>query len=551
MANTYTNTMVDFTRIYRATAGGVTFSANLSGATSATMDYFVDSPTANDAIYFGRSANLVNKGGETGLLGAFHNITFNVGTAIAATSHTLVWEYWKNDETWATLTVTDNTNGFTTTGSNTVTFIPPVDWWAYGLTHAQLKHYAWVRVRLSAFSSFTEGGANQTDNIKCGENILRMTGTETIASLYNDDVSNGWGVVTRVGSEDGNDNFVGPYFINAYLAIGDGSTATTVTHEWGDVYCWRVLSIQNNASLEIGNESTYSDSEHSCGVYCFALTHIYGSSHYIVQGGGSYIQWGGTFYHGLSVHTPTTATLYKFTDVTFVGKYVNSGANYAYSSYGFASANTELRNINIILRRGFGQCGFLNTGMVLENLRVFGGFDGPRLLGPSGTTVTVNRMELGQTGRNQIQIYDNGAATHYLDDCVLYDESDVVKAAATNAMYLKFRKTWTAYVLDIDGNALVGARVLCKNKDGDTEFDVVTGGASKTADQSIVRRTMYWSGANGAPTTDTDYNPFSFWISKTGYKTVKIVANMPNDTVDIQAWTITLMKNDVAFASVT
>lgn len=556
MASTYTNAMVNMAYIYRATGGGVTFSANL-GASSATMDYFVDSPTVDDAIYFGVDANHVNLTGENGLKGAFHDLTFNVGTAIAATSHTLVWEYWTTGETWATLTVTDNTNGFTTTGSNTVDFTPPADWAMFnpGSGHALyvavLRHECWVRVRLSAFSGFTEGGANQTDRIKNGENILRMTGTDTIEGMYDDDVTNGWGVITRTGADDINGNFYGTYFINAYVAIGDGSTATTITHEYGDIMCYRIFAVLNNASFELGDASGYGDPESSCAIHCPNMTHSYGTQHYLVQSGGSWTQWGGILAMNPAVKWSAGLTLAKFIDVTFLSKYTypDAGGTSGWASYSFQGADVELDRCEFIMTYQRGQVGFLEAGMALNDLKIVGGYRGPRL--SSTGTVQVQKTTIGRTAIENLEIQDVGNTTHYMDDCVLYDEDWVVKpTGAASQIYLKFRKTWRAFVLDADGNAIVGARIVCKDKDGNTEFDIVTiAGGKVSADQLIVRRTMYWNGGSGGPDTDTDHNPFTFEISYTGYKPVKITATMPSDTVDDQSWTISLMKNDIAYAA--
>jgi len=72
--------------------------------------------TAGDAIYFGGNQK-------------FKAIQIYLTTPGVYSGITIVWEYW-NGTSWATLTVTDETNGFTNTMEKLleVTFTPPADW---------------------------------------------------------------------------------------------------------------------------------------------------------------------------------------------------------------------------------------------------------------------------------------------------------------------------------------------------------------------------------------------------------------------------------------
>lgn len=96
----------------------------------------------NDAFYFGGSL----RGGIVPNL--FQEIKINIGTA--GVGNTIAWEYY-NGSAWASLTVTDGTNGFTTLGTNTVTFTPPTDW-ATVAVNAVTTY--WVRARVTA-AAFT------------------------------------------------------------------------------------------------------------------------------------------------------------------------------------------------------------------------------------------------------------------------------------------------------------------------------------------------------------------------------------------------------------
>jgi len=86
--------------------------------------------TEGDAIYFGDSHK-------------FNTVRINVTTAGSYSDITIVWEYW-DGSAWTTLSVTDNTNGFTTAGTNEVTFTPPGDW---AKTSVNGTTAYWIRAR--------------------------------------------------------------------------------------------------------------------------------------------------------------------------------------------------------------------------------------------------------------------------------------------------------------------------------------------------------------------------------------------------------------------
>ena len=203
MAQTITyNELIQFQVLYTTTSGGTVFSGNLYNTTA--FNYFSNTTVVNDAIYFGFNS--------PGLY--FGDITFTVGTAMVAVGKTLVWEKW-NGAAWVAQTVTDNTNGFTTLGVNTVTFTLSGAA-SSGLVLNGISDAIWLRCRISALTSITNGGANATTVVKCKSLaiILANPGATTAgfcAALQAADTAGGWGVVTSVGSA---------YKINAHLFLG-------------------------------------------------------------------------------------------------------------------------------------------------------------------------------------------------------------------------------------------------------------------------------------------------------------------------------------------
>ena len=170
----YNRDNVTIATIYRATSGGTSFSSNLSGST--TMDYFSDSAVVDDAIYFSRLASY-----------SWSNLIFDVGTTLSATSITVKWEYYKKGVGWTDMEgLTDNTNAFQNAGVNTVEFPMQEDWYK---TTVNGTNAIWCRVRITAVSGITEGGANQNTAVYGKDGLLRISGyTEASPCDWEDDL---------------------------------------------------------------------------------------------------------------------------------------------------------------------------------------------------------------------------------------------------------------------------------------------------------------------------------------------------------------------------
>lgn len=176
-------------RIYRATGGGAIFSADLRGETA--FDLFDNAAVVNDAIYFTRGAYQQSIAG----------LKFNVGTAISASSYTLIWEYykwsgdaWTGTASWEPIeNVQDDTVSFSVVGANIVRF--PQQWKPKDVAVNGVTAY-WVRCRLSAVSGIIEGGANQTSAVTYGTGVLTISGTTDIAPGSFTDIYN-WLVANK------------------------------------------------------------------------------------------------------------------------------------------------------------------------------------------------------------------------------------------------------------------------------------------------------------------------------------------------------------------
>lgn len=138
----------------------------------ATNDVTLASTTwvADDAVYYGLSKMFVA-------------LNLNIGQA--GVGNTIVWEYW-DGSAWSTLSVTDNTSGFTVAGTNTVTFTPPTDW---TITDVDGFDLYWIRSRLSvaAFTTdarLTQGWLKTIDSLVYTDSNLGMYSFEDTGAKY-------------------------------------------------------------------------------------------------------------------------------------------------------------------------------------------------------------------------------------------------------------------------------------------------------------------------------------------------------------------------------
>lgn len=153
--------------MFRVTGGGTTFSGIIHAGTNNLIQAGM---VVNDGLYLGQSTS--------GYQSKFAGVEFNIGTALVATGLTLVWEYIRSDNTWATLTVTDGTAGFTNTGVNSVTWTPPDDWGSPTNTINSRPGVAWVRCRISAVTTITTTATQAATQLYFYDYSLRFDDNE-------------------------------------------------------------------------------------------------------------------------------------------------------------------------------------------------------------------------------------------------------------------------------------------------------------------------------------------------------------------------------------
>lgn len=111
--------------------------AALAEATADDVEVLPATPAAEDACYFGHATK------------QFNSLTVNITTQGDGV-WTILWEYWDGDS-WATLTTTDGTTGWTAAaGWVDVTFTAPAAWAKVPVDN---QYGYWIRSRVSAYTS--------------------------------------------------------------------------------------------------------------------------------------------------------------------------------------------------------------------------------------------------------------------------------------------------------------------------------------------------------------------------------------------------------------
>lgn len=126
-------------------------------------------PQPNDAFYYGYDKK-------------FGSLKLNVG--IAAVGGTFVWEYW-DGSSWQTLSVTDGTSNYTSSGINTVTFIPPSDWEKINIYYYEAYYIRTrVTVNFSTIPYLTQGWIEEPSSLEYSNSNLGMYSFEDTSANY-------------------------------------------------------------------------------------------------------------------------------------------------------------------------------------------------------------------------------------------------------------------------------------------------------------------------------------------------------------------------------
>jgi|GEM_PF-3795474 len=514
MAITFDNELSPY-YIFRYKAATSTYSANL--ATLSVFDYFDDNLAAGDILYIGLAHSISGTGGSH----PFHNIKFYVGTPLVADAITLIWEY-HSGSSWVEIPdVVDNTVNFSVTGENWVTFPIPPNWWGGvgnnfhlipgGPINVNNTYAIYVRCRVVSVTNPTEGGAQSTQTVKVKDYTIDVNNESaaTLTSIYNADVAGGWGVLTKDGSD---------FVLNANLKF-TGTTSFTSKQEYLRVgtptYPWSIWSPSSNASTQFGEKD-------SSG-YGINGSFIYYNTKSVSNGNAA--AWYNLKMYGTKMWMTNVgfgnfvpAGVCEFIDCIFDTWYLYMGQ--------LISAGSVIRRCML----DFTYYWYLYTGN-LEIDKVFLAKACSGILSGVGANNTINNVEFASTQ----QLHRYYACNVTLTNCtgLLNENIKSYSPSGTSDLWVKKRFTIDLKIQDVDGNPISGATVKCVDGQGTTVVDTTTDANGNIAQQTLTVYQKLWEYPSWS-VVETDYNPFTFTISKSGYQTKIIKYTMDRKREEIE-----------------
>jgi hypothetical protein len=538
---------VYYNHIYRATGGGTVQTTNYAGV--AAFDYFDNSPSINDAVYFGITSY---SSAAFAAPAKFRNIQLEVGTALNA--GTLVWEYYTTAGAWATLTV-GNGDAMKTTGTQTVTFSPPNDWGAVDIGPSRDNVY--VRCRITNVTSVSEGGANATTIVKYGSNSIHIHSNTaetavTWQDVYDTAVDGAWDVAPAVLQNPSKTQ--NSYYFNCFIEVGSYRVDNyTGWLNWGDdtvilgdnYYVW---AYQSNNKIDIGtNKSDITSTtrpqlrtnqtfRQNIGVMLYAQVKAYGFS------------WV-NLYNGAQV----TSSDYQYCfEISYFG--VVSGTSEFIDCYfnGFNFLSLNGNTTDGLIKN----CIFTNmkgvnfpTAFSMENLKFIDCYHNYRGFDVSGSD-TIYGIEFGGT-------YQSMAETWALtEDKYFRNPVNLPAITTTNACYWSggygtntkkfiFQYSVDIKVVDKNGTAISGATVSMVptgSNENSNNFSTTTAADGTITKQWVTHTVAVEANAAQPKSTLTAYNDFTITVSKSGYKS--FIYKGPLD--ELWDWRIMLNKASAA-----
>lgn len=501
-----------FSYIYRNING--TFETT-NRASSTVFDLFSDNASVGDAIYFGRYSPCWS----------FHDIKFNIGTALSATSITIVWEIMSGTSWVAIPSVTDGTNNFQNTGVNTVAFDVPQNMcynttnWYRRIDIGGNKFANWVRARITAVSGITEGGATQTDTVKYKDFTITCANEPslTLASIQSAATSGSWLARTGVNAVD----TTGKYTIIRPHLFWSGTTGFAETMkmiELGENNYPAGFRNYGSGIFKLGILDASGKGDEGCYLYMHArfdsgYDYVYRFQAYATVVRRKVGQYGAFVMGGV----------FKFVDSVFISDHcwylpsaVASGSNWTRSIY----ADNDLL--------------YLYSGnLAIDTFKSLDAWQGV-LCGVGNPAVFAN------TDINSKEVMRYYSAQIDLIDCINILKSNITNHSPSDGYdrHVKVKYNINLKIVNENGNPISSVNVKLTDTNGDETFSVNTEADGKIVEQTVMVYDKWWEYADSWALHEDEYNDFTIKIFKAGYKTYKTEFTL-DEKVD---WTIALQK---------
>lgn len=385
-----------------------------------------------------------------------------------------------------------------------------------------LKNYNQIEIVIPSdvFGGGTEAftvGFGHTTSYSAVTNTILVTGVgETFETVYQDDILNGWGVVTRQGTRQ--------FHFDCALEIGDG----VITTEFIDSACQVVFSgtalrgglnnilLKSKATLQLGLINDEATKTTKAGVDIIFDDQT-DSTHYSINCTSSTTAilklYSVSMKRTITTVGWTASIIYAGDDGSRIwnclfprGIYINEPRS------GLDVYNTTIQNSGYGVRN-------LNQGVTFDDFKIqsctYGFLTGSSA---SGTYVARN-VDLIDNLTNFLYVNQNDADFHFIN-CASSPDWSVRYNGACGGKWLR-QYTLDLLVTDINGNPLNGCLTELNTQGGTLAFSTSTS-ASGTISEQIV--TYYEEeGGFSVVTGSATHSPHTLTITRNGYRDYQTV----------------------------
>jgi len=362
------------------------------------------------------------------------------------------------------------------------------------------------------------GGASAGITYNSGTNTIIVTGyTEatpcTFNDIYNADVANGWGVVSKQGTNQ--------FLLQCRLFVGDGSTVTwmrtieeQITFETNGCGNWKnILYIRNNATFTSGVLISESKRQGKRGSSIIVRITNTGDTNPVFGVGSSGI----VYLYATHISCINSAGVGEHQTLWI--RYFNSNCRIYQTIFTdcrslYVCTGVDVQNLLWIGNHYAFEKTYFSTDSAY--VWAFGGqadvYNPPNeaLGNPPITNFYAEKVATWSLSANYI-----GGLRNFLGSLPL--PTPWWQGSPQLGCYIKWYADMDLKITDKDNNNIVGATITVKNKNGDIQFSTATDTNGKVFGTVWVVKDE-WSGS-GLSNIRTDYNPFTIEIKKAGYQT--------------------------------
>ena len=348
---------------------------------------------------------------------------------------------------------------------------------------------------------------------KPNANLILVTGgtalsPNTMQGIYNADVSNSWGNVTKLGDST--------FFINCNLQIGDGTTPTYVRSFQEDIIIGtssarRTYKVQPNATFQLGALDSQGFGINGSRLSIYEAW-VAQRSNFTLNNTETYNnQRGNTLFYGSNIRFVYAYFVeMDFADgVDFRDSNINAGSNCLFSS----TSSGQIRRCNFSVNTLF----YIYTpNITLDAVNFIGQTEG--IL--SGGSSVLRNIDFGT---KDLRRYYSADINLY--DCII-DNSKIITDNSGGTRFIYKHFTHTVAIKDASNTAVQDVQLrLSDDLTSGERYNLATNASGEIAGQEVTAQTFTCVG--GVATLEDKTN-HTLRVRKFGYKFQSIVVELNN-----------------------